>query len=248
MGNGKKTVAFHTLGCKLNFSETSQIGRQLEQEGFTRVDFGQEADISVIHTCSVTGSADRKTRQAIKKAIKASPGGYIVAMGCYAQLQPETLASLEGVDLVLGSRDKFNLPEYLKKPLIKGRPEVHSCGTEDLSAFFPAWSSGERTRAFLKVQDGCDYKCSYCTIPEARGKSRNPDIEVLIEQAENISSKGIKEIVLTGVNIGDFGKSTGQDFTRLIRKLDESNINARFRISSIEPNLITDDIIKITSS
>jgi threonylcarbamoyladenosine tRNA methylthiotransferase MtaB len=247
MEKGTRTVAFHTLGCKLNFSETSQIGRQLEQEGYKRVEFGEKADISVIHTCSVTGSADRKTRQAIKKAIKSSPAGYIVAMGCYAQLQPEAMASLEGVDLILGTRDKFNLPEYLKNTEKKDRAVIHTCGTEDLSAFFPAYSSGERTRAFLKVQDGCDYKCSYCTIPEARGKSRNPDIELLVQQAKNISSRGIKEIVLTGVNIGDFGKTTGQSFTELVRLLDESDIDARFRISSIEPNLLTDEIISITS-
>lgn len=247
MKTRKKTVAFHTLGCKLNYSETSEIGRQLEEEGFNRVAFGENADVSVIHTCSVTGSADRKTRQAIKKAIKASPEGFIVAMGCYAQLQPEEMAAIEGVDLILGSRDKFNLPEYLKNPVKKGKTEIHSCGTEDLSMFFPAYSSGERTRAFLKVQDGCDYSCTYCTIPKARGKSRNPDIKLLIEQARNIASKGIREIVLTGVNIGDFGKSTNQSFTELIRALETENIPARFRISSIEPNLLTDEIIHIAS-
>ncbi len=248
MEERKKTVAFYTLGCKLNFSETSEIGRQLEDEGFKRVDFGQKADVSVIHTCSVTGSADRKTRQAIKKAIKISPEGYVVAMGCYAQLQPEEMAALEGVDLVLGTRDKFDLAKYLDKPIKKARAEIHSCEHEDLSNFFPAYSSTERTRAFLKVQDGCDYSCSYCTIPEARGKSRNPDIDLLVQQAKNIESQGIREIVLTGVNIGDFGRSTNESFSDLLRALGKLDTKLRFRISSIEPNLLTDKIIEITSN
>ncbi len=247
MGERKKTVAFHTLGCKLNFSESSAIGQQLEVEGFKRVDFGEKAEVSVIHTCSVTGSADRKTRQAIKKAIKASPDGFIVAMGCYAQLRPLEMAALEGVDLILGTKEKFDLPKYLNKSLKKGITEIHSCGLDDLYSFSPAYSSGERTRAFLKVQDGCNYSCTYCTIPQARGKSRNPDIKLLTQQAENIASQGIREIVLTGVNIGDFGRSTENSFTDLIRALNALDLPARFRISSIEPNLLTDEIIDITA-
>ncbi len=247
MEKQNKTVAFHTLGCKLNFSETSEIGRKLEDEGYTRVNFGEEADISVIHTCSVTGSADRKTRQAIKKAIRCSPNSYIVAMGCYAQLKPEEMAALEGVDLVLGTRDKFKLPEYLRNAEKKETAEIHSCELDELSNFFPAYSSGERTRAFLKVQDGCDYSCSYCTIPKARGKSRNPDINLLKQQVKDIASKGIKEIVLTGVNIGDFGRSTNESFSDLINAFELMDIEVRFRISSIEPNLLTDEIITLAS-
>lgn len=247
MEKRKRTVSFHTLGCKLNFSETSEIGRKLEEDGFERVDFGEEAEVSVIHTCSVTGSADRKTRQAIKKAIKASPEGFIVAMGCYAQLRPEEMAALDGVDLILGTRDKFDLPKYLNDTSKKEVTEIHSCGLDDLSNFFPAYSIGERTRAFLKVQDGCDYSCSYCTIPRARGKSRNPRIETLLEQAVNIANQGIKEIVLTGVNIGDFGQNSSPTFSDLVRGLDGLDIGSRFRISSIEPNLLSDEIINITA-
>ncbi len=245
MEEKKKTVAFFTLGCKLNFSETSEIGRQLEQEGFSRVDFGKEADVSVIHTCSVTGSADRKTRQAIKKAIKVSPDGFIVAMGCYAQLRPEEMAALDGVDLILGTKEKFDLVNYLNKPLKKGKTEIYNCDLENHSKFYPAYSSGERTRTFLKVQDGCDYSCSYCTIPQARGQSRNPYIQQLKQQAQNIASQGIREIVLTGVNIGDFGCSTKESFIDLVKALDNLDIKTRFRISSIEPNLLTDEIIDI---
>ena len=247
MEKQNKTVAFHTLGCKLNFSETSEIGRKLEDEGYTRVKFGEEADISVIHSCSVTVSADRKTRQAIKKALRCSPKSYIVAMGCYAQLKPEEMAALEGVDLVLGTRDKFKLPEYLRNTEKKETADIHSCGLDELSNFFPAYSSGERTRAFLKVQDGCDYSCSYCTIPQARGESRNPDIDLLKQQVVNIAAKGIREIVLTGVNIGDFGRSTNESFSDLINAFELMDTEVRFRISSIEPNLLTDDIITLTS-
>jgi threonylcarbamoyladenosine tRNA methylthiotransferase MtaB len=246
MTQGKK-VAFHTLGCKLNFSETSEIGRQLEESGFERVPFGSHADITVIHTCSVTGSADRKTKQAIHKAISVSPESYIVAMGCYAQLNPEEIASWKGVDLVLGTNDKFDLVKYLTDTNKKDHAEIHSCEIVEDQKFFPAHSTAERTRAFLKVQDGCDYPCTYCTIPKARGNSRNPEISSIVEQAKELADKGLKEIVLTGVNIGDFGKSTGENFTQLAQALDEVEGILRFRISSIEPNLITDELINLVA-
>lgn len=238
-----KKVAFHTLGCKLNFSETSEIGRQLEESGYERVPFGTHADVTVIHTCSVTGSADRKTKQAIHKAIQISPDSFIVAMGCYAQLNPDEIASWKGVDLVLGTNDKFDLAKYLTDTRKKDHAEVHSCEIVEDQKFFPAHSTAERTRAFLKVQDGCDYPCTYCTIPKARGKSRNPEISSIVEQAKELAGKGLREIVLTGVNIGDFGKSTGESFTGLAQELDQVEGILRFRISSIEPNLITDELI-----
>lgn len=242
-----KKVAFHTLGCKLNFSETSEIGRQLEEAGFERVPFGSLADITVIHTCSVTGSADRKTKQSVHKALQVSPDSFIVAMGCYAQLNPEEIASWKGVDLVLGTNDKFDLIKYLTDTRKKDHAEVHSCEIVEDQKFFPAHSTAERTRAFLKVQDGCDYPCTYCTIPMARGKSRNPGIISLVEQAKELAAKGLREIVLTGVNIGDFGKSTGETFVQLAKALDEVGGILRFRISSIEPNLISDDLIRFVA-
>jgi len=243
-----KKVAFHTLGCKLNFSETSEIGRQLEDAGFERVPFGQPADVTVIHSCSVTGSADRKTRQAIHKAVHTSPDGFIVAMGCLAQLKPEEIASWPGVDLVLGTNDKFDLLNYLGDTRKKTKAEIHSCEIAGQGKFFPAHSSGERTRAFLKVQDGCDYTCSYCTIPKARGQSRNPTISIITEEARELASEGLQEIVLTGINIGDFGKSTGESFIDLVRALDQTEEILRFRISSIEPNLITHELIHFVSA
>ncbi len=243
---GKK-VAFHTLGCKLNFSETSEIGRQLEESGFERVPFGTPADITVIHTCSVTGSADRKTKQAVHKAIHISPDGYLVAMGCFAQLNPQEIASWQGVDLVLGTNDKFDLPKYLTDFSKKDHAEIHSCEITEDQKFFPSHSTAERTRAFLKVQDGCDYPCTYCTIPKARGKSRNPEIISVVEQARELSAKGLREIVLTGVNIGDFGKTTGETFTQLAIALNEVEGILRYRISSIEPNLITNELLRFVS-
>lgn len=244
--SGKK-VSFYTLGCKLNFSETSEIGRHLEEAGFERVQFGTPADVTVIHTCSVTGSADRKTRQAVHKAVKTSPGGFIVAMGCFAQLKPEEIASWPGVDLVLGTHEKFDLVRYLADIRKKEHTEIHSCGIAGEERFFGAHSVSERTRAFLKVQDGCDYPCSYCTIPAARGKSRNPYISIIVEQARELAAKGLREIVLTGVNIGDFGKSTGESFISLCRELDRVDGILRFRISSIEPNLIPDDLVEFVA-
>ncbi len=241
--DGNKKVAIHTLGCKLNFSESSEIGRQLEANGYERIPFGQEADVSLIHTCTVTGSADRKTRQAIRKARQASPSGVVVAMGCYAQLQGNKIIELEGVDLVLGNKEKFDLLTYLDQFEEKQKPIVQACDIDQVDRFSAAQSIDERTRAFLKVQDGCDYNCSYCTIPAARGKSRNPKIQTLVEQTQNILSKGIAEIVLTGVNTGDFGKSTKERFIDLVTELDALDGKHRFRISSIEPNLISHEVI-----
>lgn len=244
----KKRVAFHTLGCKLNFSESSEIGRQLEDEGYIRVPFGEEADVSVIHTCSVTGSADRKTRQAIRKARQISPDSIMVAMGCYAQLKSGDLGALENVDLVLGTNEKFELSKHLKQFEKTHKTIVQACDIDQIDDFFSARSIGERTRAFLKVQDGCDYTCSYCTIPMARGKSRNPKISILLEQVRNIVAKDIPEIVLTGVNTGDFGKTTGESFIDLLKAMDEISGTHRFRISSIEPNLLTEEIILFIKS
>ncbi len=242
-----KTVAFHTLGCKLNFSESSEIGRQLTEAGYGRVPFGTRADVTVIHTCSVTGSADRKTRQAIHKAVRVSPEGFIVAIGCYAQLQPGEIASWPGVDLVLGTSEKFDLVRYLGDTRKKAKPEIHCCEIAGEEVFFPAHSAAERTRAFLKIQDGCDYPCSYCTIPKARGRSRNPYISELAGQARELAAEGFKEIVLTGVNVGDFGKSTGETFLDLLRMLDRTEGILRFRISSIEPNLIPVELIRFVA-
>ena len=240
-----KRVAFHTLGCKLNFSESSEIGRQLETEGYQRVAFGESAEVTVIHTCSVTGAADRKTRQAIHKAVKTSPEGFIVAMGCVAQLKPEEVASWEGVDLILGSHEKFSLADYLGDLRKKKQPEIHSCEIFPETGFHHAHSETERTRAFLKVQDGCDYLCTYCTIPKARGTSRNPAISEIVEQARRLADKGVREIVITGVNVGDFGRSTGETFLALVKELTQIKSVLRFRISSIEPNLLSDELIEL---
>ena len=243
-----KRVVFHTLGCKLNFSESSEIGRQLEDEGYIRVPFGEEADVSVIHTCSVTGSADRKTRQAIRKAKRISPNGITVAMGCYAQLKSDDPEALKDADLVLGTSEKFNLASYLNQYKKDQFPIVKACHIDQTDQFFSARSVGERTRAFLKVQDGCDYACSYCTIPKARGKSRNPKITTIVEQVNELVAKGIPEIVLTGVNTGDFGRSTVESFIDLLKAIDQVAGSHRFRISSIEPNLLTEEIILFIKS
>jgi len=239
-----KTVAIYTLGCKLNFSESSEIGRVLESEGYQRVPFGTQADITIVHTCSVTGTAERKTRQTIHKAIRSSPEGIIVAMGCEAQLDPLEVASWKGVNLVLGTHEKFNLPALLRSYTKQEDPIIQVGHVMDNTIFHPAHSEGERTRSFLKIQDGCDYVCTYCTIPKARGRSRNPSIASLITQAETISKKGIREIVLTGVNVGDFGRSTKESFYNLLQQLDQVEQILRFRISSIEPNLLNNDLIR----
>lgn len=239
----RKKVAFHTLGCKLNFAETSTISRSFPEENFERVPANSPADIYVINTCSVTDAADKKCRQAIKKFATLSPGAFIAVVGCYAQLKPQEISEIPGVDLVLGTNEKFDIAGYLDTIDKKKKTEVHSCDLSSTDSFNPSYSMGDRTRSFLKVQDGCDYGCSYCTIPMARGKSRNPVITEIIKEAEKIAEKGVKEVVITGVNIGDFGKSTGENFAQLLRELDKVNGIERFRISSIEPNLLTDEII-----
>lgn len=246
MQKESKKVAFYTLGCKLNFSETSTLARQFEDGGYQKVSHHDAADIYVINTCSVTEHADKKCRQAIRKFVKQSPGAVIAVTGCYAQLKPEEVANIDGVKLVLGAAEKGDL--YSKVVELSGQqestPEIHSCEIKMVDNFFKAYSLGDRTRSFLKVQDGCDYRCSYCTIPLARGKSRNVPIAELVVQAQEIAASGIKEVVLTGVNIGDFGKSTNESFLDLVRQLDTVEGIERYRISSIEPNLLTDEVIE----
>ena len=239
----RRRVNFHTLGCKLNFSESSTLAREFEAGGFIRVGVSEAADISVINSCSVTEHADKKCRNLIRRLHRRNPEAIIAVTGCYAQLKPQEIAAIEGVDIVLGNNDKCDLFKRVAELSGKGRARIYSCDTEQLTSFFAAFSSGDRTRAFLKVQDGCDYCCSYCTIPFARGRSRNGTIASMVKQAEEVASNGGKEIVLTGVNIGDFGKSTGETFIDLIRALDEVEGIVRYRISSIEPNLITDEAI-----
>jgi threonylcarbamoyladenosine tRNA methylthiotransferase MtaB len=240
-----KRVAFHTLGCKLNFSETSTISRSLDPSRFERVDFDSEADIYIFNTCTVTEAADKKCRQAIKKSIKKSPDAYIIVVGCYAQLKPDEITSIPGVDLVLGTNERFNISKYIDR-IEKGAENViQSCSDPDSGAFFSSYSLGDRTRSFLKVQDGCDYHCTYCTIPKARGKSRNQSITDCVSDAREIAKNGVKEIVITGVNIGDFGKSSGEDFYSLLKELVKVDGIERYRISSIEPNLLTDEIISL---
>ncbi|MEW5845304.1 MAG: tRNA (N(6)-L-threonylcarbamoyladenosine(37)-C(2))-methylthiotransferase MtaB [Bacteroidota bacterium] len=243
MSQGKKRVAFYTLGCKLNFSETSTIARQFADLGYERVSPDSEADVYVINTCSVTEHADKKCRQAIRKFAAKQPDAMVAVVGCYAQLKPDEIAQIEGVDFVLGTADKFNLPYLIGNGSRKSQVKIYSCDIDTVSDFFPAYSSGDRTRSFLKVQDGCDYHCSYCTIPLARGKSRNMPISQIVEQAQAIARQNVKEIILTGVNTGDFGKSTGETFLELIQQLDRVEGIERYRISSIEPNLITPAIV-----
>ena len=264
----KNRVAFHTLGCKLNFAETSTIARQLRSEGYEKVSFDDAADVYVINTCSVTDNADKECRQVIRKALHRSPNAFIAVTGCYAQLRPQEIASIEGVDVVLGAEEKFDITKYIQ-PEKKEIAEIHSCEVNKLNTFNSSYSIGDRTRAFLKVQDGCDYTCTYCTIPFARGKSRSATIAEVVQQAESLAKEGIKEIVLTGVNTGDFGKSNRQlaignwqrsigqqpeasiknqeSFFELIQALDTISADVRFRISSIEPNLLTDKIISFVA-
>lgn len=239
-----KKAVYYTLGCKLNFAETSSIGKTLKEAGIRTVRKGEKADICVINTCSVTEVADKKCRQAIHRLSKEHPGAFIVVTGCYAQLKPEQIADIEGVDLVLGAEQKGELINYLGDLKKREHGEAVTTVTKDIRVFSPSCSRGDRTRYFLKVQDGCDYFCSYCTIPFARGRSRNGKIEDLVAQARQSALEGGKEIVLTGVNIGDFGKSTGENFYDLVKALDEVEGIERFRISSIEPNLLTDEIIE----
>ena len=244
-----KKVAFYTLGCKLNFAETSTIARSFEEEGYIRVDFDDPADIYVINTCSVTENADKQFKQIVRKALKTNPKAFLAAVGCYAQLKPEELASVDGVDLVLGAKEKFNITQYIDDLTKNNEGVVHFCEIAETDFYVGSYSIGDRTRAFLKVQDGCDYKCTYCTIPMARGISRSDTIENILSNAKKISDKGIKEIVLTGVNIGDYGKGEfgnkkhEHTFLELVQALDKVEGIERLRISSIEPNLIKDETI-----
>jgi threonylcarbamoyladenosine tRNA methylthiotransferase MtaB len=248
-----KKVAFYTLGCKLNFSETSTIARNFSSEGFERVDFKDKADIYVINTCSVTENADKRFKSIVKQAQKVNPEAFVVAVGCYAQLKPQELADVYGVDLVLGATEKFKITDYLNDLSKNDLGEVHSCEIEDADFYVGSYSIGDRTRAFLKVQDGCDYKCTYCTIPLARGISRSDTLENVLENARAISAKNIKEIVLTGVNIGDYGKGEfgnkkhEHTFYELVKALDKVDGIERLRISSIEPNLLKNETIDFVS-
>lgn len=239
----QRRVSFHTLGCKLNFSESSTLAREFEQGGFVRVAPDAEADICVVNTCSVTEHADKKCRNLIRKLHRRNPQAIIAVTGCYAQLKPQEIAAIDGVDIVLSNNDKGALFKRVIELSGKGRTEIYSCDTESLTSFFAAFSTGDRTRAFLKVQDGCDYCCSYCTIHYARGGSRNMPVADLVDEARRIAAGGQKEIVLTGVNTGDFGRTTGEKFIDLLRALTEVEGIERYRISSIEPNLLTDEII-----
>ncbi len=261
-----KKVAFHTLGCKLNFSETSTIARLFEEQGYQKVDFKQPADVYVINTCSVTANADKECKLIVKQALAVAPDAYVVIVGCYAQLKPEEIANIEGVDLVLGASEKFKLLNYLNDLTKKSKAEIYSCEIEEANFFVDSYSFGDRTRVFLKVQDGCDYNCSFCTIPLARGNSRSDSIENAVKNADKVAKQGKKEIVLTGVNLGDFGKKeskvqspkskentqysildTQYSFLDLIKELDKVEGIERFRISSIEPNLLKDEVIEFVA-
>lgn len=246
------TIAFHTLGCKLNFSESSYISKSLQENDYNIVNFNEFADAYIINTCSVTDNADKKFKYFVKQAQKINPNAFIAAIGCYAQLKPKELLSVDGVDLVLGAADKFNLLEYLKNIDNDYSNKVHSCNINEVDFFKESYSLNHRTRAFLKVQDGCDYKCSFCTIPLARGKSRSNSISNVIENVYKIASQNIKEIVLTGINLGDFGKTENTElnsnFFDLVKELDSLDLDIRFRISSIEPNLLSDEIINFIST
>ena len=240
----EKRVSFHTLGCKLNFSESSTLAREFERGGYKRVEPSEPTDVAVINSCSVTEHADKKCRNIIRKIHRRNPNAIIAVTGCYAQLKPETIAAIEGVDIVLSNNDKGDLYKRVVELKERGKAEVYSCSVENLTRFFAAYSSGDRTRSFLKVQDGCDYKCAYCTIHYARGSSRNIPIADIVAEAKEIAAAGQKEIVITGINTGDFGRTTGERFIDLLRELDGVDGIERYRISSIEPNLITDEIIE----
>ena len=250
----QKTVALHTLGCKLNFSETTALGRMLENDGFAKKDFDEVADVYVINTCSVTDNADKECRQIVRKIQRKAPEALVVITGCYAQLKPKEIAAIPGVDLVLGAAEKFNIAQHLKEISKNDATKICSCDVEDVNIFVPSHSVNERTRIFLKVQDGCDYNCSFCTIPMARGKSRSDEINNVIENVNAIAAGGAKEIVLTGINLGDFGKGYtggkkhGENFFDLIKELDALPGIERYRISSIEPNLLSNEIIEFVSN
>ncbi len=246
-----RTVAFHTLGCKLNFSETSSLSRLLEKEGFEKKEFSEQADVYVINTCSVTDNADKECRQLVRRIQRKAPASFVVITGCYAQLKPAEIAGIPGVDLVLGAAEKFNIVQHIRD-LSKGdTAKICSCDIGDVSGFHSSWSVNDRTRTFLKVQDGCDYNCSFCTIPLARGRSRSDTIQNVVSHAESLAKTGVKEIVLTGVNLGDFGKSPAgreETFFDLVRALEEVEGIRRYRISSIEPNLLTNEIIEFVAN
>lgn len=258
MQNGK-SVAFHTLGCKLNYSETSTISRLMEQEGFAKRNFDEVADVYVINTCSVTEAADKECRQLVRRIQRKAPESIVVITGCYAQLKPKEIATIPGVDLVLGAAEKFNLPKHIKEISKGDSAKICSCDIEEVTGFNTSFSVNDRTRTFLKVQDGCDYNCSFCTIPMARGKSRSDSIANVMKSAEMLAAKGVKEIVLTGINLGDFGKGPDGDapvaingrqenFYDLIRALDDVDGIERYRISSIEPNLLTNEMIEFVAN
>ncbi len=255
-----RTVAFHTLGCKLNFSETSSLSRMLEQEGFEKKEFDDLADVYVINTCSVTDNADKECRQLVRRIQRKAPESFVVITGCYAQLKPKEISAIPGVHLVLGAAEKFNIAQHIRE-LAKGdSAKICSCDIEEVSGFHSSWSVNDRTRTFLKVQDGCDYTCSFCTIPMARGKSRSDSIANVIKNAEQLAANGVKEIVLTGVNLGDFGKGPDgagasvsinereENFFELVKELDQVKGIQRYRISSIEPNLLTNEIIEFVAN
>ena len=239
-----RTAAFYTLGCKLNFSETSTIARDLEEEGFARVEFEKGADIYIINTCSVTDQADKKCRNIVRKALKYNPNAFVVVIGCYAQLKPKEISSIDGVDLVLGAQEKFKISNYLNKLDKNSSPVVMNKHIKHVNEFYPGYSQGDRVRSFFKVQDGCNYFCSFCTIPLARGKSRSGSVKQTILKAKELANSEVKEVVLTGVNIGDFGNGTNENFYDLIKELDKIENIDRFRISSIEPDLLSDQIIE----
>src|SRR5215210_352180 len=251
----QRTVAFHTLGCKLNFSESSTLSRQLEAEGFSKKEFDEEADVYVINTCSVTENADKECRQLVRRIQRKAPQSLVVITGCYAQLKPKEISRIPGVDLVLGAAEKFNIAHHLKELTKTDSAKICSCDISEVSGFNASFSMNDRTRTFLKVQDGCDYNCSFCTIPMARGKSRSDSIANVVHNARQLAANNVKEIVLTGVNLGDFGnhlensvgvtsfKKTEENFFQLIQQLDSVEGIERYRISSIEPNLLTNEII-----
>ena len=242
------TSAFYTLGCKLNFSETSTISRNLEEAGYAKIDFDQGADVYVINTCSVTDQADKKCRNIVRKALSFNPNAFVVVIGCYAQLKPKEIASIEGVDLVLGAQEKFNILDYLDNKVKSKETIIKNNHIKHTTTFFPGYSFGDRTRSFFKVQDGCNYFCSFCTIPLARGRSRSGTIEETVLKAKELSKNPVKEVVLTGVNIGDFGYGSKENFFELIKELDKIEGIDRYRISSIEPDLLTEEIIEFVKN
>jgi threonylcarbamoyladenosine tRNA methylthiotransferase MtaB len=243
---GKK-AAFYTLGCKLNFSETSTIAGSFKEVGFERVDFEEKADVYVINTCSVTNQGDKESRNIIRRAVRNNPDAMVIVVGCYSQLKPEEVGHIEGVDMVLGTQEKFHIPAYLDDLKKKEVTEIKTTRLADIKSYHKAFSWGDRTRSFLKIQDGCDYYCSFCTIPYARGKSRNDNIQNTAAEAKKAVDKGFKEVILTGVNIGDFGKSTGENFLDLLVALENVEGLKRLRLGSIEPNLLKDEIIQLVA-